>query len=156
MAIVARRSRWLTRSRLSCSKSLFINMTMLSSSRTPISTPITLLGDTTYKYASRFHLIPSAGADLEANLSQPGSARAEAERRRFVVSSLSGYRQIISFSRAMALKALDQRLANPANTPPPAQPSRPSPQATSTKPETTKTPDESEGGDLGTSGQTSR
>jgi hypothetical protein len=65
---------------------------------------------------------------------------------------------IIRFFRAMALKALDQRLANPANTPPPGQPSRPSPQATSTKPETTKTPDESEGGDLGTStsGQTSR
>jgi hypothetical protein len=58
---------------------------MLSSGRTLISTPITLLANTTYNYASRFHLIPSAGADLEANLSQPGSARAEAERRRFVV-----------------------------------------------------------------------
>jgi hypothetical protein len=90
MAIVARHSRWLTRSRLSCSKSLSINMIMLSSSRTLISTPITLLGNIIYKYASRFHLIPSAGTDLEANLSQPGSARAEAERRRFVVSSLSG------------------------------------------------------------------
>ncbi|KAF8506755.1 DUF1751-domain-containing protein [Russula emetica] len=104
-----------------------------------LHTPITLLGNIIYKYASRFHLIPSAGADLEANLSQPGSARAEAERR-----------------RAMALKALDQRVANPANTPSPAQPSRPSPQTTSTKPEITKTPDESEGGDLGTGGETSR
>jgi hypothetical protein len=56
----------------------------------------------------------------------------------------------------MALKALDQRLANPANAPPPAQSSRPHPQASSTKPETTKTPDENEGGDLGTAGQTSR
>ena len=56
----------------------------------------------------------------------------------------------------MALKALDQRLANPANVPSPAQPSRPHPQASSTKPEITKTPDENEGGDLGTAGQTSR
>ena len=55
----------------------------------------------------------------------------------------------------MALKALDQRLANPANTPTPAQSSRSSLQGTSTKPET-KTPDESEGGDLGIGGQTSR
>jgi hypothetical protein len=156
MAIVARHSRWSTHSRLSCSKSLSINMIMLSSSRTLISTPITLLGNTTYNYASRFHLIPSAGADLEANTSQPGSARAEAERRRFVVSSLSGNVDNNFISRAMALKALDQRLANPANTPPPAQSSRPSPQATSAKPETTKTPDESEGVDLGTSGETSR
>ncbi len=60
---------------------------MFSNNRTLIiSTPITFLANTTYKYASRFHLIPSAGADLEANHSQPGSARAEAERRRFVVS----------------------------------------------------------------------
>jgi hypothetical protein len=93
---------------------------------------------------------------LEANLSQPGSARAEAERRRFVVSSLSGNVDNNSFSRAMALKALDQRLANPANASSPAQSSRPSPQATSTKLETTKTPDENEGGDLGTGGQASR
>ena len=64
-------------------------MIMLSSSHTLISTPISLLANTTYKYASKFHLIPSAGADLEASLSHPGSARAEAERRRFVVSSLS-------------------------------------------------------------------
>jgi len=49
----------------------------------------------------------------------------------------------------MALKALDQRLANPANTSSPAQASRPHPPASSSKPET-KTPEESEGGDLGT------
>ena len=156
MAIVVRHSRWLTRSLLSCSKSLSINMIMFSSSRTLDSTPITLLSNTTYKYASRFHLIPSGGADLEANLSQPGSARAEAERRRFVVSSLSENIDNNSFSRAMALKALDQRLANPANASSPAQSSRTSPQTTSKKLETTKTPDESEGGDLGTGGQTSR
>ncbi|KAF8460978.1 DUF1751-domain-containing protein [Russula ochroleuca] len=104
-----------------------------------LHTPITFLANTTYKYASRFGLIPSGGADLEANHSQPGSARAEAERR-----------------RAMALKALDQRLANPANTSSPAQSSRPHPQASSTKPETTKIPDENEGGDLGTGGQATR
>lgn len=55
----------------------------------------------------------------------------------------------------MALKALDQRLANPANTPSPAQPSRPQPSITPSKPETTKTPDENEGGDLGTGGRAS-
>jgi len=97
-----------------------------------LHTPVTFIANTTYTYASRFNLIPSAGADLEANHSQPGSARAEAERR-----------------RAMALKALDQRLANPANTPPAAQSSRPHPSTAPPKPETTKTPDESEGGDLG-------
>jgi len=100
-----------------------------------LHTPISFLANTIYKYASRFHLIPSAGADLEANHSQPGSARAEAERR-----------------RAMALKALDQRLANPANTTA-AQPSRPQPPASLSNPETTKVPDESEGGDLGTAGR---
>ncbi|KAI0001674.1 eukaryotic integral membrane protein [Russula vinacea] len=95
-----------------------------------LHTPITFLANTTYKYASRFGLIPSGGADLEANHSQPGTARAEAERR-----------------RAMALKALDQRLANPANTSTPAPSSRPHPQAV---------PDENEGGDLGTGGQATR
>ncbi|KAF8274141.1 eukaryotic integral membrane protein-domain-containing protein [Lactarius quietus] len=104
-----------------------------------LHTPIGFLANTTYRYASRFHLIPSAGADLEANHAQPVNTRAEAERR-----------------RAMALKALDQRLANPASTSSAAQPSRPQPPAGSSKPETTKTPDEHEGGDLGTSGKTSR
>jgi len=102
-----------------------------------VHTPVTILANTTYKYASRYHLIPSGGADLEANHSQPGSARAEAERR-----------------RAMALKALDQRLANPASTSSPAQSSHPQPSATPPKPET-KTPDESDGGDLGTGGRAS-
>lgn len=87
MVTVVRRLRWFTPSRLSCSKSLFIDMNMLLNKR--ISTPITFLANTTYKYASQFRLIPNGGADLEANLSHPGGARAEAERRRFVVSSSS-------------------------------------------------------------------
>jgi len=59
--------------------------------------PLTLLGNFVYSLATRFHLIPSSGSDVETGVySQvPGSARAEAERR-----------------RAMALKALDQRIAN--------------------------------------------
>lgn len=93
---------------------------------------------------------------MEANHSQPGTARAEAERRRFVVSSSRNVDNKKNFiSRAMALKALDQRLANPANTSTPAPSSRPHPQAGSTKPET-KVPDENEGGDLGTGGQATR
>ncbi|OBZ79453.1 hypothetical protein A0H81_01206 [Grifola frondosa] len=61
-----------------------------------IHTPITMLADTSYTLASRFHLIPSSGVDIESGgyTQLPGGARAEAERR-----------------RAMALKALDQRLA---------------------------------------------
>ncbi|KDQ63280.1 hypothetical protein JAAARDRAFT_53505 [Jaapia argillacea MUCL 33604] len=59
--------------------------------------PVTLLANTIHSLATRFHLIPSAGPDLEAGgyAPVPGGARAEAERR-----------------RAMALKALDQRMAN--------------------------------------------
>ncbi|KAF7339318.1 DUF1751-domain-containing protein [Mycena sanguinolenta] len=77
--------------------------------------PLGLLGNFVHSLATRFHLIPTSSADLESGYSQvPGSARAEAERR-----------------RAMALKALDQRLANtaaPAGTsqstsPPKAPPS---------------------------------
>ncbi|KAH9982840.1 eukaryotic integral membrane protein, partial [Lactifluus volemus] len=90
-----------------------------------LHTPITVLANTTYKYASQFHLIPSGGADLEANHTQPGSARAEAERR-----------------RAMALKALDQRLANPTNASSSAQPARPHPPTSSSKPESTQITDE--------------
>ncbi|KAI0275018.1 hypothetical protein BC834DRAFT_850692 [Gloeopeniophorella convolvens] len=89
-------------------------------------TPITFLGNTVYIYASRFHLIPGAGADIEANHSQPGSARAEAERR-----------------RAMALKALDQRLAKPGNARCPGA-------------EAAKAPEENEEGDLGASSKASR
>ncbi|KAF8640642.1 hypothetical protein AX17_000299 [Amanita inopinata Kibby_2008] len=65
--------------------------------------PLTVLGNTVYSLASRFRLIPSSVvADLEGNgYSQvAGTARAEAERR-----------------RAMALKALDQRLANSSSPP---------------------------------------
>jgi hypothetical protein len=87
---------------------------------------------------------------LEANHSQPGSARAEAERRRYVFSSSPLSVDVDFLFRAMALKALDQRLANPANTSSAAQSSRPHPPTTPPKLETTKTPDEDEGGDLGT------
>jgi membrane associated rhomboid family serine protease len=59
--------------------------------------PLTLLGNFVHSLATRLHLIPSSGADLEHGgyALLPGTARAEAERR-----------------RAMALKALDQRVAN--------------------------------------------
>ncbi|KAF9486292.1 DUF1751-domain-containing protein [Pholiota conissans] len=59
--------------------------------------PLTLLGNFVYSLATRFHLIPNGGSDVELGSygQVPGTARAEAERR-----------------RAMALKALDQRLAN--------------------------------------------
>ncbi|KAI0830491.1 DUF1751-domain-containing protein [Trametes gibbosa] len=69
-----------------------------------IHTPITLLANTAYSLASKFHLIPTGNVDVEAGgYSQlPGGARAEAERR-----------------RAMALKALDQRVASGASSPAP-------------------------------------
>ncbi|XP_006454080.1 hypothetical protein AGABI2DRAFT_189397 [Agaricus bisporus var. bisporus H97] len=59
--------------------------------------PLTLLGNLVFSLANRFHLIPTSAADLESGTYNqvPLSARAEAERR-----------------RALALKALDQRLAN--------------------------------------------
>ncbi|KAJ7751298.1 eukaryotic integral membrane protein-domain-containing protein [Mycena maculata] len=61
--------------------------------------PLSILANFVHSLATRLHLIPTSGSDLESgSYSQvPGSARAEAERR-----------------RAMALKALDQRLANTA------------------------------------------
>ncbi|KAF8078883.1 putative PDUPA2 [Lyophyllum atratum] len=82
--------------------------------------PLTLLGNLVFNLATRFHLIPASSGDVEiGSYSQvPGTARAEAERR-----------------RAMALKALDQRLANsssPVGSHNPATPShipRPPPQA---------------------------
>ncbi|KAI0082082.1 DUF1751-domain-containing protein, partial [Panus rudis PR-1116 ss-1] len=69
-----------------------------------IHTPITLLANTSHAVASRFHLIPSSLSEPEsAGYAQvPGGARAEAERR-----------------RAMALKALDQRIASGAASPAP-------------------------------------
>ncbi|CAA7265917.1 unnamed protein product [Cyclocybe aegerita] len=59
--------------------------------------PLTLLGNFVYSWANRLHLIPTSGSDVELGgyAPVPGNARAEAERR-----------------RAMALKALDQRVAN--------------------------------------------
>ncbi|KAJ6575300.1 eukaryotic integral membrane protein-domain-containing protein [Mycena capillaripes] len=88
--------------------------------------PLSILANFVHSLATRLHLIPT-GSDLESGLysqlpaSQvPGSARAEAERR-----------------RAMALKALDQRLANTATPPaanshstlPPKPPRAPPPAA---------------------------
>ncbi|KAI0639589.1 DUF1751-domain-containing protein [Trametes polyzona] len=69
-----------------------------------IHVPITLLANTAYSVATKFHLIPTSNIDVEAGgYSQlPGGARAEAERR-----------------RAMALKALDQRVASGASSPVP-------------------------------------
>ena len=93
------------------------------------SGPITWLGNTVYHYASRFHLMPSGSVDVEAGgyAAVPGGARAEAERRRcvLVVLSLAPYSSVIVLSpcRAMALKALDQRLAGGSSTP--ASPQRP-------------------------------
>ncbi|KAJ7631144.1 putative PDUPA2 [Roridomyces roridus] len=83
--------------------------------------PLTLLGNFVHSLATRFHLIP-LGTDIEGgSYSQvPGSARAEAERR-----------------RAMALKALDQRMANsttpvaPNGSSPPPAPRAPPPAAAS-------------------------
>ncbi|EIN13974.1 DUF1751-domain-containing protein [Punctularia strigosozonata HHB-11173 SS5] len=62
-----------------------------------VHAPISVLSNTAHHLANRFHLIPGATLDVEAGAyaQLPGGARAEAERR-----------------RAMALKALDQRLAN--------------------------------------------
>ncbi|KAG8219508.1 eukaryotic integral membrane protein-domain-containing protein [Butyriboletus roseoflavus] len=64
---------------------------------------LSALGNAVHKIATRFHLIPaSVPHDIESGYSQlPGGARAEAERR-----------------RALALKALDQRLANSATNSP--------------------------------------
>jgi len=61
-----------------------------------IHTPIHLLANTAFSLATRFRLIPRSSSDVESGgyAQVPGTARAEAERR-----------------RAMALKALDQRLA---------------------------------------------
>jgi len=66
--------------------------------------PVSVASNVTYAVAVRLHLVrpsPTSNQDLEAGGSYnllPGGARAEAERR-----------------RAMALKALDQRMANSAS-----------------------------------------
>jgi membrane associated rhomboid family serine protease len=67
--------------------------------------PLTIGGNFVFNLANRLHLIPSSAGDVEHGgyTQVPGTARAEAERR-----------------RAMALKALDQRLANNSSPVPPA------------------------------------
>lgn len=84
-----------------------------------LHTPVSALANTIYKIATRLRLVPSSfPQDIESGYSQvPGGARAEAERR-----------------RALALKALDQRLAHsssnlPGQNGPSGQPTRPSPPA---------------------------
>ncbi|KAH9898217.1 DUF1751-domain-containing protein [Cubamyces lactineus] len=97
-----------------------------------IHTPITLLANTAHTLATKFHLIPTGSIDVEAGYSQlPGGARAEAERR-----------------RAMALKALDQRVASGASSPAPTRaangptPPRPGPSSLSETPIPTTAPAE--------------
>ena len=127
MVIAVKRSLWSTRFRLSCSKFLFIDESHSETVGSFVSTPVTILANTTYKYASRYHLIPSGGADLEANHSQPGSARAEAERRRFVFPSSSQHvniylsflgpwrsRHLISGSQTLRIHPLPRSLPTPS------------------------------------------
>ena len=51
-----------------------------------VSYPLTLLGNFVYSAANHLHLIPSSSADLELGsyAQVPGTARAEAERRRYL------------------------------------------------------------------------
>ncbi|KAF9270599.1 DUF1751-domain-containing protein [Marasmius fiardii PR-910] len=110
----------------------------------PFTHPVlSVLSNFIYSWSVRLRLIPSHGGDLEnGGYSQlPGNSRAEAERR-----------------RAMALKALDQRLANsgsPSNSQSstPAVPQTPrAPPAAATAPATntnTKNIPESDLGDIG-------
>ncbi|TRM66103.1 eukaryotic integral membrane protein [Schizophyllum amplum] len=94
--------------------------------------PLTLLGNIVFNLATRLHLLPASAGDLESGMySQvPGGARAEAERR-----------------RAMALKALDQRMANasPAggsssNSPVQGSPAAPAAQENGSAPESESQP----------------
>ena len=65
--------------------------------------------------ANRLHLLPTSVADLESGMYQqvPGGARAEAERRRYVYALEAFEHYLMPGPRsAMALKALDQRVAN--------------------------------------------
>ena len=65
--------------------------------------------------ANRLHLLPTSVADLESGMYQqvPGGARAEAERRRYVYTLEAFEHYLMPGPRsAMALKALDQRVAN--------------------------------------------
>ncbi|EJD03577.1 DUF1751-domain-containing protein [Fomitiporia mediterranea MF3/22] len=89
-----------------------------------IHPPINMLGNFVYPLATRFRVIPRAGSDIESGgyAQLPGGPRAEAERR-----------------RALALKALDQRMASsaaPAKEPAvqPPQPGSPSPSSSPSSP----------------------
>lgn len=82
------------------------------------SPALSTLGNGVHRIATRFCLIPtSVPHDVESGYSQlPGGARAEAERRRYAVTSRIHDVSDLGFS-ALALKALDQRLANSATNP---------------------------------------
>ena len=73
-----------------------------------------------YSICSKLHLLPSGGSDIEAGgyTQVPGGPRAEAERRRFVDVKSFVFVYFNCIFRAIALKALDQRLANAAAPPP--------------------------------------
>ncbi|KAI0719965.1 eukaryotic integral membrane protein [Cerioporus squamosus] len=108
--------------------------------------PITILSNTAYTVANKFHLIPSGGVDIEAGgYSQlPGGARAEAERR-----------------RAMALKALDQRVASASPTPQRASngsaaPARPGPSSSAAASVSQPAPAEEPSKDITENGQEAR
>lgn len=58
----------------------------MSTNTKTASYPLTLLGNFVYSWANRLHLIPSSSADVEQGgyAQVPGTARAEAERRRYL------------------------------------------------------------------------
>lgn len=65
------------------------------------SYPLTLLGNSVFSLASRFRLIPSSSGDVEigAYTQVPGSARAEAERRRYVNEISEKMTLILNFNQ---------------------------------------------------------
>ncbi|EEB91991.1 hypothetical protein MPER_09562 [Moniliophthora perniciosa FA553] len=120
-------------------------ITACSHQTPPHSPALSVLANFVFSWAVKLHLIPSHGGDLENGgySPLPGSARAEAERR-----------------RAMALKALDQRMANSspsgtqASSSSTPQTPRPPPPVVTPRAEASNNPrstaHESELGDIGT------
>ena len=83
MATEAKHSPSSCGSRHSPSMSLHPHKVARPNSVPGFSGPVSVLADTVHSLATRFHLIPASGNDLEAGYTQlPGGARAEAERRR--------------------------------------------------------------------------
>lgn len=124
METEARHSRLYTGSLRSFSK---LNLSCHFHAKTPLfaSYPLSTAVNGVYSLVLRLRLVPrhsGSTADLEAGgyAALPGGARAEAERRRsqpFIPFQASNEMLIPNPHRAMALKALDQRLANPAQNP---------------------------------------